>query len=186
MIVHKTTFSVNLDQMLADMNEVLAHQIFLQHPDGVDLVSNQISLRHRPGHEDWFDGIGSLKDKQGVQLAEEKDFTVWNKLLPEYTKQVLEELQEKENIKLGRVRYMRLRPKTGLRVHFDFEERYHLALVTNRFSMFGHYYEGAEEVAKCYHIPADGIFYKVNTTLPHFVYNGSNEERIHLVCCVAK
>jgi hypothetical protein len=40
--------------------------------------------------------------------------------------------------------------------------------------------------AKCYHIPADGYFYKVDTTKDHFVYNGGWEPRIHLVICEAE
>ncbi len=186
MIVKKTNFHVNLDQMVKDMQTVLSYQDWPESPLGSDLIANQISLHHRPGKENWLDGIGSLKDKNGVTLAKEKDFSIWHKDLPEYTKIVLDKLQEIENVKFGRVRYMRLNAKTGLRVHYDFEYRYHLALITNRFAMFGHYYEGSEEVAKCYHIPGDGNFYKVDTRLPHFVYNGSTEDRIHLVCCVTE
>ncbi len=184
MIVEKTGFSVNIQNIITDMNVVLSKQEWPHSPLGSDLVANQISLRHRQGHESWTDGVGSLKDKQGNVIAEEKDFTIWHKELPEYTRQVLDDLQQKENVKFGRVRYMRLLPKTGLRVHYDFEYRYHLAITTNRFNMFGHYYEGDLEVAKCYHIPANGYFYKVDTRMPHFVYNGSTEDRIHLVCCV--
>ncbi len=39
--------------------------------------------------------------------------------------------------------------------------------------------------AKCYNIPADGSFYRVDTTKEHFVYNGGWEPRIHLVICSA-
>jgi hypothetical protein len=35
----------------------------------------------------------------------------------------------------------------------------------------------------CYHLPADGIWYKVDTREVHWVYNGGEEERIHLVVC---
>lgn len=185
-IISKTDFTVDLDQMIKDMHSVLQYLWWPEHPLGSDQVSNQISLKHRPGYDSWLDGVGSLKDKNGKVFAEEKDFTEWNANVPLYTKQVLDELQQRENVKLGRVRYMRLLPKTGLRVHFDFEYRYHLPIVTNRFSMFGHVYEGQEEIAKCYHIPATGTFYKVDTRMPHFVYNGGTEERVHLVCCVAE
>jgi hypothetical protein len=184
MIIKKTQFHVNLDQMQSDLNKVLEMQYWPEWPLGSDKVANQISLKHRMDKEDWLDGIGSLKDKQGTILAEEKDFTEWNKLLPDYTKTILQVLEHSEGVKFGRIRYMRLLPKSGLRVHYDFERRYHLALQTNRFCMFGHYYEGSEEVAKCYHVPADGNFYIADTRLPHFVYNGSTEERIHLVCSV--
>jgi hypothetical protein len=183
MLISKTQFSVNIEQINQDLNTVLTNVSWPESPLGTDLVANQISLKHRPGHEDWLDGIGSLKNKEGKEFAKESDFSVWNANVPEYTKSVLDEFQKSNNIKFGRIRYMRLMGKTGLRVHMDFEHRYHLAIVTNRFSMFGYYYEEKElEVAKCYHIPADGHFYIVDTRLPHFVYNGSLEERIHLVC----
>ncbi len=112
MIIKKTQFQVNLEQMVSDLNEVLKMQCWLEWPEGSDKVANQISLKHRPGREDWLDGIGSLKDKQGTVLAEEKDFTEWNKLLPDYTRTVLETLQYSEGVKFGRVRYMRQRPKS--------------------------------------------------------------------------
>jgi len=183
-ILTKTSYTIDLDQMLKDMNSVLNYLWWPEHEIASKEVSNQISLKHRPNHESWLDGVGSLKDSNGVSFADEKDFSVWHKDLPNYTRRVLEDLEKQENVKFGRVRYMRLLPRHGLRVHYDFEYRYHLALITNRFSMFGHFYEGAEEVAKCYHIPADSTFYKVDTRIPHFVYNGGTEFRIHLVCCV--
>lgn len=185
MIITKTDFKVDLDQMRTDLDSVLKMQSWPDSPLNTDLVANQISLKHRPNHISWLDGIGSLKDKAGNSFAKESDFTEYHPLLPEYTKNVLINIEQTQNVKFGRVRYMRLMGKTGLRVHMDFEDRYHLALVTNQFAMFGHYYEGKDlEVAKCYHIPADGHLYNVDTRIPHFVYNGSWEERIHLVCCV--
>jgi hypothetical protein len=186
MLIDKTGFSVDIDQIKIDFEQVLSCVPWPEATLGTDLVGNQISLKHRLGHEDWYDGIGSLKNKDGVEFAKESDFTVWHPGVPEYTRNILENFEKQNNVKFGRVRYMRLMGKTGLRVHTDFEYRYHLAVITNRFSMFGYYYEGKEpEVATCYHLPADGHFYMVDTRLPHFVYNGSWEERIHLVCCVA-
>lgn len=185
MLINKLDFQVDMVQIKKDFDSVLLKAPWPQSPLGTDLVGNQISLRHRPEHEDWYDGIGSLKDKDGVEFAKEEDFSVWHKDVPEYTKTVLEQLSEKNQVKFGRIRYMRLLGKTGLRVHYDFEYRYHLAVITNRFAMFGYYYEGKEpEVATCYHIPNNGHFYMVDTRLPHFVYNGSWDDRVHLVCSV--
>jgi uncharacterized RmlC-like cupin family protein len=78
---------------------------------------------------------------------------------------------------------MRLMPKTGLTVHADFETRYHYVIKTNPNAFFGEKIEENEVAAVCYHMPADGHFYHVDTTRPHFVYNGSFEPRIHLVIC---
>jgi len=190
MIINKTNFSVNHSKMLDDLNFILKnHAQWPEYdPQNPRKPINQISLRHRidTRFNLWEDGNGSLVDKEtGKTLAFENDFCCWNKDLPEYTKQVLEDLMQKENVNFGRVRYMRLMPKTGLTVHTDKEQRYHLVMTTNRFSMFGHVYEGSEELGKVYHMPADSHFYKVDTTLGHFVYNGGWEERIHLVCSIA-
>jgi photosystem II stability/assembly factor-like uncharacterized protein len=88
-----------------------------------------------------------------------------------------------QNIKLGRVRIMRLMPKRGLTVHRDTSVRYHLVLKTNIDSFFGFrdFLNKDGAVAKCYHMPANGYFYKVDTTKFHFVYNGGKTERIHIV-----
>jgi len=58
--------------------------------------------------------------------------------------------------------------------------------VTNSFtSSDGEAVNDNELSAKCYNIPADGSFYRVDTTKEHFVYNGGWEPRIHLVICSA-
>ena len=190
MIIKQTRFSVDHSKMLDDLNYVLAnHASWPEYdPQNPRKTINQISLRHRQNATGdlWADGNGSLINREtGSILAVESDFSQWNAKLPEYTKQVLEQLMSTEKVNFGRVRYMRLMPKTGLTVHTDTEQRYHLVLTTHRFAMFGHVYEGGEELGKVYHMPADGHFYKVDTTLGHFVYNGSMQERIHLVCSIA-
>jgi hypothetical protein len=190
MIIKQTQFSVDHSKMLDDLNHVLAnHASWPEYdPQNPRKTINQISLRHRQNAigDLWADGTGSLVNREtGSVLAVESDFSQWNAKLPEYTKQVLEQLMATEKVNFGRVRYMRLMPKTGLTVHTDTEQRYHLVLTTHRFAMFGHVYEGGEELGKVYHMPADGHFYKVDTTLGHFVYNGSMQERIHLVCSIA-
>ena len=76
---------------------------------------------------------------------------------------------------------MRLLPKTGLSVHSDTSERYHLVIKTNKDAFIAQTMNNIGIAAVCYHIPADTTFYKVDTTKKHFVYNGGNEERIHLV-----
>jgi hypothetical protein len=181
MIINKTNITVDLEQMRKDLEHVLTIQEWPHPPFETELPHNQICLNHREGSaEPWVEGAGSLK-KSGLK---ESDFSVFHKDLPEYTRTVLENLAKKEGVKFGRIRYMRLPSKSGLSVHYDYEQRYHLVLQTNRFAMFGHVYEGDEELGKVYHMPADGNFYKVDTRLTHFVYNGGWEDRIHLVICV--
>jgi hypothetical protein len=175
MYIIKTSHEANLTQVRADLDYLLSNRCW---PEW-----NQLGIRHRMGAEDVFlDAHGSLYDKaQERFISKESDFTEWNPLLPAYTKQLLEDLSAKENFKIGRVRFMRLMPKTGLSVHPDFEQRYHLVLTTNPYAYFGFTVQNQLESARCYHIPADGYFYRADTTKEHFVYNGGWEPRIHLV-----
>jgi hypothetical protein len=149
-------------------------------------VENQIGLSHRavPKKDIWKDCVGSLYDYEtGLDIANENDFAQLNTNIPSYLKSKLEELASSENIKIGRVRFMRLLPKTGLSVHADTSVRYHFVLKTNPNAYIAHTFHAGNVSALCFHIPSDGQFYKVDTTKHHFVYNGGKEPRIHLVIC---
>lgn len=178
--IQKINFSANIDQVKLDLNEILKVTHW-EKPS--NKINNQIGIRHRKGAKDvWTDAAGSLYDKElGCFVGKESDFSEWNSLLPKYTKNLLEDLMSKEGIKIGRARFMRALPRQGLTVHYDFEPRYHLVLQTNPSAFFGEKVNDGEVVAKCYHIPADGYFYKVDTLRDHFIYNGGLEDRIHLV-----
>lgn len=147
---------------------------------------NQISLVHRPSVQEpearWKDGTGSLFEK-GKRLAREEDFTELNELVPAYTKEILQKLAAHENIELGRSRFMNLGFHRGLGVHQDESVRYHLVIKTHIFAYIGQSRPGQVEAATCFHLPADGHFYKVDTRVPHFVFNGDTKQRIHLVIC---
>jgi hypothetical protein len=143
---------------------------------------NQIGLTYRKNAQNlWKDCVGSLYDREtGLDIANEQDFTELNPNMPDYVKSKLHELAILENIQLGRIRFMRLMPKTGLSVHADSSVRYHFVLKTNPHAYIAHTFQAG---ALCFHIPADNNFYKVDTTKHHFVYNGGHEPRIHLVVC---
>lgn len=185
--ITKTSVSVNLDQVIADLNSLLAIHPWPEMNIEKQLPGNQLGITHRPGAENIIlDSSGSLYDKKLKEfIAKESDFTLWNPNTPSYTRSIIEKLSEQENTAFGRIRFMRLMPKTGLSVHPDFEMRYHLVINTNKYAYFGEHV-GEEVAAKCYHVPADGYFYKVDTTREHFVYNGGWEPRVHLVICEAK
>lgn len=146
-------------------------------------ISNQIGLRHRPDAKNkWLDASGGAKDNQEGKA--ETDFSVWHSSVPEYLSNLIEEVAKANHFKIGRVRIMRLLPKTGLMMHEDFEKRVHLVITTNK----GCYIAtpmtvepGADHQIKGYHIPADSHFYKIDTTVYHFVYNAGDTERVHLV-----
>lgn len=185
--IEKINFTADLNQMINDLNVFLS-----KHPwpnttfihNDKKYHANQLGLTYRPNCDyPLGDAGGSLYDQTTNSFTgSELDFTEWNDIEP-YTKNILEQLSEFAGSKFGRIRYMRLMPKTGLTVHADFEHRYHFVLETNKYAYFGEAVHENNLAAKCYHIPADGSFYKVDTTREHFVYNGGWEPRIHLVIC---
>ncbi len=185
--VEKLEYTASLDLMKADLNALLDKTPW----PGEDFVAkssgNQIGVTYRPNAKNIIlDASGSLYDKEQKRfIARESDFTEINPDVGQYTKHILAELAKHERTKFGRIRYMRLMPKTGLSIHADLEMRYHYVLETNKYALFGDATPAGEIAAKCYHIPADGHFYKVDTTREHFVFNGGWEPRIHLVICEA-
>lgn len=183
MFIEKTSLKTDLTQMRIDLEKIVS---LIGWPKKIDLEgktisSNQIGLNHRPGAEDQnLDNVGSLMRQT---IAKESDFTEFNDLIGTYTKSVIDHLAETEKINIGRIRYSLLEEKTGLTVHRDMEIRYHLALYTNPNCFFGFTIDDENISARCFNIPADGFFYRVDTNKEHFVYNGSREPRIHLVIC---
>ena len=176
-MIEKLEFRANLPTVMADLESILKLS-----PWDDD---HQIGLTHRPGANNlWKDAVGSLYSAEtGEEFANEYEFTEINPQVPETLKNLLLDFAQSQNIKLGRVRIMRALPKRGLTVHRDSSVRYHLVLTTNINSFFGFRdlsrREGVD--ARCYHVPADSYFYKVDTTKYHFIYNGGKTERVHLV-----
>jgi hypothetical protein len=186
--ITKTNFKCDLSKVKQDLEQLLQVYPWPEMNKEKLLPGNQIGITYRPDAEDiWLDASGSLYNKELKKFTgQEQDFSLWNPHVPNYTRQILEALAEHESTKFGRIRFMRLMPKSGLSVHPDFEQRYHLVLDTNKYAYFGEHVGNEDLAAKCYHIPADEYFYKVDTTREHFVYNGGWEPRIHLVICEAK
>lgn len=178
--ITKINFTADVEKMNADLDSVLKHFHWTL---PASPIHNQIGIRHRPDADNiWLDSSGSLYNKElGRFTGQEGDFSEWNPHLPEYTRTVIEQLMTSENIKIGRARYMLAPPRRGLTVHRDFEQRYHFVLRTNPNAFFGERVTEDDVTAKCYHVPADGSFYKVDTLRDHFIYNGGTEDRIHLV-----
>ena len=155
---------------------------------------NQIGLNSRLNCSDaWHDAVGSLYDKKALNYrATEYEFTEWNIEPDNYLRQQIEQLVAVEQFNLGRVRLMRLLPHRGLSVHRDDEVRYHFVLKTNQKAYFAFNNDqitaadSIPEIGKFYHVPMDGNWYKADTRQVHWVYNGGETERIHLVVCGSK
>jgi hypothetical protein len=172
--IQKLDYHVDIQRVRDDLDYILNNHCTWE-PD------RQIGLRHRDLCENpWKDSVGGLPNKQ-----EELLFSQWNADCPEYTKEILLNLAKQENISWGRIRFMLAGPKQGLSMHYDHQPRYHLVLQTNISAIFGECFNHSPVRAMCYHIPANGYWYKVDTTREHFVFNGGWEPRIHLVCCPA-
>jgi hypothetical protein len=92
-----------------------------------------------------------------------------------YFKSVYKELLTKFD--LGRVRILKLEPRTCLSYHRDPEPRIHIPLTTN---------PGALMIVDQFavNLPANGRVYYTNTLKYHSVLNGGEHERIHLVATV--
>ena len=141
-------------------------------------AKNQISLTSRKGAETpIYDGVGSLwnRDKQ-CRIAEESEFTEFN---DEFAGTYLEQIYNTINseVRLGRVRLLRLQPGRCYSFHTDTETRYHLAVQTNKLSVI--LYRDAVP----YHVPADGIVYHMDAKHQHTALNGTRDgqNRIHVV-----
>jgi hypothetical protein len=192
--IEKLDYTADLNQMNSDLDKVISELGWLESKivkDGRTYPPGQIGLNYRIDAEyPWYDASGSLYDtKKNEFIDKETSFTEWNPI-GEYTKTIIEKLKKSLDINFGRIRYMRLMPKTGLSVHQDFDVRYHYVLKTNDRSFFGlaepMIDENGVSSARCYNIPADGHFYRIDTRRNHFVYNGGWEPRIHLVFADAR
>lgn len=184
MFIKKLDYSCDIGKINSEFSDILEKSSWGS--------MNQIGLKCRPGSTDpWFDSSGSLYDHVSmIKKYNESDFTEWNLSEDSYIRQQIELLEKNHNFKCGRVRIMRLLPHVGLSVHRDTELRYHLVLKTNIRSYIAHNVidrnpsrSDLPTTAVCYHLPMDSTWYKVDTREVHWVYNGGNEERIHLVVC---
>jgi hypothetical protein len=185
MFIRRLELMSDSEAVLQNLNNILEQTVWLP--------QNQIGLNHRPDATDpWKDGVGSLYDRVNNKfISNESDYSVWNKSLAvSYVKSQIELLSQSENFSPGRIRFMRLLPKTGLSVHKDAEVRYHLVLKTNSKAYVCRKTIDTDidisclpESATCYHMPQDNHWYCVDTRQVHWVYNGGDTERIHLVVC---
>ena len=186
--ITKTTVSVDLQKVIQELDDLLEIYNWPEPNFETGMPGNQIGVTYRDNANDiWQDAMGSLYDPETKTfISKESDFKNLNSNLGAYTKQVIDTLSKIENVQFGRIRFMRAEQKRGLSIHRDLEPRYHLVIKTNPGALFGEYYGTEGVAAQCYHLPADGYFYKVDTTRNHFIYNGGWEDRIHLVLCEIK
>jgi hypothetical protein len=183
MFLEKLDYTSDHNRMMSEANDIITNVTWNN--------GNQIGLNRRDNSTEniWKDATGSLYDREhNIYIGKEKDFTVWNIDSDSYIRQQIENMME--GIVNGRVRLMNLTPKKGLSVHKDLEVRYHYVLKTNKKSYICHNPSRSSQVddnipisAFCYHMPMDNHWYKVDTRETHWVYNGGETDRVHLVVC---
>ena len=142
---------------------------------------SQICLTYRPGREPFVDGCGMAYDAEtGQQLFLESEFTELVPGLPESIKKVIEEVRaftkQNYNKNIGRVRFIRLKFKTCLSYHTDYDEfRLHIPVKKDKKSFFI-----VDDLV--FRMPVKGQLYFLRTNVPHTAVNASySNDRIHLV-----
>lgn len=128
---------------------------------------------------DWenktIDANGQVHVPEREIKYKETDFTILcNQFLNTKFQTVYDALANK--YMLGRVRIMNLKPKTCLSWHVDEHPRVHYPIKTQKgcFMVIG---------SEVKHLEKD-TWYFTNTLLEHTVFNGSNEDRYHLVATI--
>ena len=126
--------------------------------------NDQICLQGVDDNPDPFFGCGTISN---IKPYKETDFTEPNFNLP-YINSIIEELN------MYRTRVMVLKPKVCYSIHSDPVKRIHIPVITN---------ENCWLIVnkEIMHLPADGRYYKIDTTQKHTALNGSWEDRIHIV-----
>lgn len=139
--------------------------------DSVPVIwTDQLAVTSRTG-DNLLDGIGSIND---YPANTERDFCKLNNFFKGSSIEDLLNNLYANGYSHGRVRIMRMKPKSVYTYHMDCEPRLHFALKTNPKAMF----IIDDEV---FRVPADGRGYLLDTTVPHTAVNASLEERIHIV-----
>ena len=143
------------------------------------IQSKQIAISSSTGN-DYFDGIGSLYDyKLKAMTRSTADYTILNKEIRESQLAEIFEIAQtfarQADRNIGRIRLMRLNPKTCLSLHVDLDEwRLHIPLKTNP----GAFFVVNNKVLR---MPKAGSLYLLNTRDAHTAINASFEIRDHLV-----
>lgn len=124
-------------------------------------------------------GTGSMYDHNKKKFV--VDHTEFNKILPNYkdtyTEKVCNYIKKTvKGVKIGRIRWMLLKPKSTLSYHRDPKDllRFHIPLITTENAFFI-----VEDVI--YRMQDPGCLYAINTMKRHTAVNTANTERLHMV-----
>ncbi|HMN68571.1 MAG TPA: aspartyl/asparaginyl beta-hydroxylase domain-containing protein [Bdellovibrionales bacterium] len=142
-------------------------------------MDNQLSLTHFENSEDpLYDGVGSLfrPHRPASAPTDEAAYSIFHRDLRDwYLHEVYTQVRQFADGAVGRVRLIRLGPKSCMSLHKDVNFRLHVPIVSNPqcFMIFENY--------GFFHLAADGSAYLTDTLGRHTVMNGSDSPRIHMV-----
>lgn len=173
-----TELHFNPDKLAVDICNLVLGDVNFSHLTYKEI--DQIAF-HATRDWHWFEGTGSLYDyTQNEFTHHTSEFNKTNPILDgSYLGDAIELVRryakEKDGVNIGRIRLMRLKPKTCYTLHQDPEEfRYHIPIFTNPKAFF----VVADEIGR---MPAAGSLYKFRTNAQHTAVNASFHERIHIV-----
>ena len=174
----KLDIKFDIQKLQLATNELFSQMSWQQH------VVKGLCMTQIPGDPSSADGdklrgvFYTKPDSSGEEVKREKaiDESHYTEFVEDfkgtYFEEVYNELSKKH--KLGRVRLLLLEPRNSLSWHRDPEPRLHIPIFTN---------PGAHIVIdnEVKHLPADGGVWFTDTRRYHTVFNGGEENRIHLV-----
>ena len=111
----------------------------------------------------------------GILSKDEKKFQELHRL---YKKTYFEEFLKRIPIKICRLRWMVLHPKSCYSLHKDGTKRFHIPIITNK-----QCYLIFQDLGDFHHLE-EGKPYIMDATKPHTAINGGEEIRVHLVGCI--
>jgi len=156
--LEKTSYKLNIESVLQLLDTV---------PDN---WNNQLCVTSRSGNN-LFDGVGSITNYHN---STERDFNKLNSFFKNTDIERLLTSITQSGYSYGRVRIMKLGPKSVYSYHMDCETRLHFALISNSDNMF-------IIDNDVFRIPVDGFGYHMDTTRYHTAINCGSSNRIHLV-----
>jgi len=168
----------DIEKLQQATNELFTKMSWKQH------IVKGLCMTQIPGDPSSADGdklrgvFYTKPDSTGkeVQREEAIDESQYTEFVEEFKGTYFEEVYNvlSEEYKLGRMRLLLLEPRTSLSWHRDPEPRIHIPIMTN---------PGAHLCIddRLKHLPADGRIWFTDTRNYHTVFNGGEENRIHLV-----
>ena len=174
----KVPITFNIKELQKATNELFTKMSWKSH------IVKGLCMTQIPGDPSSADGdklrglFWTKPDSTGKEVQRENDVdeSHYTEFVKEFKGTYFEYVHKylSAKYKLGRFRLLLLEPRTSLSWHRDPEPRLHIPIMTN---------PGAHlcigDTLK--HLPADGSVWFTDTTNYHTVFNGGEENRIHLV-----